>query len=520
MIPAMPTGTPGRGPRGRDAPSPGAPPRRGGPSLAARAALAVGLTILFYATALGVAVGLLLIAYHGTRGSSRPPVRLIVFCAVGAGAILWGTLPRWERFTAPGPRLREGDHPRLFRDLRAIAKSVGQPMPEEVYLVADVNAGVLQRGGLLGFGGRRVMILGLPLMTALRTSEFRGVLAHEFGHFHGGETKLGPWIYRTQGAIGRTVRTLGQAGSWLHFLFLWYGKAFLRITLAVSRRQELAADRLAADVAGAPAIAGGLRRVHGASPAFDAYFQSEVAPVLSSGFRPPLAEGFRTFLQAREVSDSVERIVEEEARRGKGDPYDSHPPLRERLAALGDPEPVPPSDRDPPAADLLEGLEGLEEALLAFAFPGREVPPLLPWREAGESVWLPAWRKRVREERSLLKGLTPAALPAALARPPGDPRRKRKPGAPATTGGEPPKLAVVAATALLVHLADGGWTLRCDPGREVSLVRGEEVVFPFREVLALHSGETTAGSWAERCRLLGVLDAPLDAVAGGGEGRG
>ena len=78
-------------------------------------------------------------------------------------------------------------------------------MPEDVYLAPDVNAGVAHVGGFVGIGARPIMILGLPLLAVLNVSELRGVIAHEFGHYVGGETKLAPFIYRTRDAIGRTI---------------------------------------------------------------------------------------------------------------------------------------------------------------------------------------------------------------------------------------------------------------------------------------------------------------------------
>jgi len=41
------------------------------------------------------------------------------------------------------------------------------------------------------------MVIGLPLMQIMTVSQMRAVLAHEFGHYYGGDTKLGPWVYRT-----------------------------------------------------------------------------------------------------------------------------------------------------------------------------------------------------------------------------------------------------------------------------------------------------------------------------------
>src|SRR5262245_41315408 len=99
---------------------------------------------------------------------------------------------------------------------------------------------------MMGFGSRRVMGLGLSLLQVLSVSQLRAVVAHEFGHFHGGDTKLGPWIYKTRAAIGRTIEGLAECSSLLQKPFLWYGKAFLRMTHAVSRRQEFTADALLA----------------------------------------------------------------------------------------------------------------------------------------------------------------------------------------------------------------------------------------------------------------------------------
>jgi heat shock protein HtpX len=85
------------------------------------------------------------------------------------------------------------------------------------------------------------------MLTLLNVSELSGVIAHEFGHYHGGDTKLGPWIYRTRVAIGRTIVSLAQGGSTIvRAPFEWYGTFFLKVTHSISRVQEFAADALAA----------------------------------------------------------------------------------------------------------------------------------------------------------------------------------------------------------------------------------------------------------------------------------
>ncbi|HMH76247.1 MAG TPA: hypothetical protein VK547_06445, partial [Candidatus Udaeobacter sp.] len=82
--------------------------------------------------------------------------------------------------------------------------------------------------------------------------------------------------------------------SILQFPFVWYGKLFLRVSHAVSRRQELAADRLAAHVVGARPLAEGLRKIHVAAPVFGYYWSNEVARCSTSASCrrwPPASSG-------------------------------------------------------------------------------------------------------------------------------------------------------------------------------------------------------------------------------------
>ncbi|MCC6407947.1 MAG: M48 family metallopeptidase, partial [Planctomycetes bacterium] len=216
------------------------PPRS---SLATRAALAVLLLVGFYVFALALAALLVWWPFSGLTA----PMQLAVPSILGAAIILWSLVPRIDRFEPPGKLLTASEHPRLFAELAAVASRTGQAMPSEVYLVNDVNAFVAQRGGVMGFGSRRVMGIGLPLLHGLTVAELRAVVAHEFGHFDGGDTRLGPWIHKTRSAIGRTMTNLERGDhAILRKPFELYAGFFLRVTKGISREQELAADRLAA----------------------------------------------------------------------------------------------------------------------------------------------------------------------------------------------------------------------------------------------------------------------------------
>ena len=61
--------------------------------------------------------------------------------------------------------------------------------------------------------------------------------------------------HKTRAAIGRAIQQL--EGSALQGLFNGYGRLFMKLTTAISRRQEYMADALAARVAGAAGMASG-----------------------------------------------------------------------------------------------------------------------------------------------------------------------------------------------------------------------------------------------------------------------
>ncbi|HXE57415.1 MAG TPA: M48 family metallopeptidase [Gemmatimonadales bacterium] len=485
------------------------------PSIAARALLAIVLMVGFYALALGLAAALLAVPLLEVELIGRVTGKLTLVAVMGAGGILWAIVPRRDRFEPPGPRLGPEEQPRLFAALREVARATGQAMPAEVYLVPDLNAWVAQRGGVMGIGSRRVMGIGLPILQTLSVSQFRAVLAHEFGHYHGGDTRLGPWVYLTRAAIERTLAQLEKQGSAvLARPFQWYGRTFLRITHAVSRRQEFTADALAARVAGARVNAAALRAVYGAAPAFDQYWSQELVPVLRRGVRPPIAAGFARYLASPQTASVMDASLRQALEQGESNLFDTHPSLAERLAAL---EALPPGtvpDPDPPAVTLVDDVAELERRLLAF-LGGAAAPPLEPvgWEEVGERVWIPFWREHAARHAKALGGLTPADLPDFAA--------DLSPlavlfGLAASTeeaGADEGRGAVwVVAIALAVALADRGWRVSALPGEEVLLEQGDLRFSPFILLRDLDTGALTRERWLACCERAGIARLDLGAA--------
>jgi heat shock protein HtpX len=480
-------------------PHPQPRPMNGASSLRTRALLAVALTVGFYVLALG-----LIAVFVAIMFVPNVPGRVVGFCVFGAILIAISIIPRPSRFAPPGPLLNPPGQPRLFSTLADVARAVGEPMPAEVYITPEMNAGVLQRGR------RRVMVLGLPLMQVMSVSQMRAVLAHEFGHYKGGDTKLGPWVYRTRETIERTLRTVSRQGALLQLPFLWYGRLFLRVSQGVSRQQEFAADQLAARTVGAKPMIDGLRNLAQGSIAFDAYWRQEVVPLIEAGFQPPLAEGFTRFLAEPAIMKDVAAAAEERLAKARTDPYDSHPPDAERIAALAALPPGPDHTDEPAAISLVDGVELIDPAILSGILkPGLHLQRI-SWSDAGNVAMLPGLRERVRRQAGLVGGYTVGWLPELLKYADRLGQSEAKAAGGSVAPDQARSLGIgLAGAALATALAQNGWSAESLPGRPVVMRRGDVTLEPFREVDRLARGEQDADSWQRRCWDLGIRDLSL-----------
>lgn len=515
-------------------------------SFRARALASIGLLVGFYILAIGMAVLLFAVPLVLADRGLRLPGQVYFALWAAAATIAWSILPRIDRFDPPFPRLTPAAQPRLFARLEDLARQTGQAMPAEVYALPDVNAWVAQRGGVMGIGGRRVMGLGLPLMQTFSQPELEATIAHELGHFHAGDTRLGPLVYKTRAAIGRTLA--GLEDSVFQAPFRFYAGHFMRITQAISRHQEYTADRLAATTVGAAPLISGLRKMPGLAPAYDTYWRTDFGPALEGGVHPPLLEGFNRFLGRGDVRAAIARRIAAELETGATDPFDSHPSIPDRIRAVAEPEqasgagatpgappvaPTPPVDTatgtpapdplaiDAPALALLDDVEAIERALVASmvapaAGRGEAVLEALAWDDVGRRRILPGWQALVQREAAVLAGVTPAALPALLADAAPFARRLTSVAQPVPVSAAPEIAAQVLAMALGAALGREGWHVDATPEvASVTLRKGDAAVEPFDVLHALRTGALDAAAWAARCAALGIADLDLGHVEEG-----
>ncbi|MEV4254589.1 M48 family metallopeptidase, partial [Spirillospora sp. NPDC049652] len=345
-----------------------------------RAALALALLAGFY-----VLVGLVLAAavaadaLYLAHPSHLAALKIVIVLTVAAFALLRALLVvgRKKGDDSYGRIVGPEQEPELWREVTALAAAVGTAPPDEIRLVPDVNAAVMEETSWLGLRAkRRRMFVGLPLLGVLTRSELASVLGHELGHYSGAHTRLGQPTYRGRVALIRTIGGLGNH-PFVQRLFVWYAKLYFRVSEAVSRRQELEADEFAVRIAGRRAASEALTKVHIAGAAWSAY-GSEYLPLIGPAEARPteLYGGLRRLLAGQR-----DRFLAE-ANAAETSAYDSHPALADRLAAIARQPESPVQVDDRPAATVLRDPAAAEQAVEADLWSERALAlPAVPWDE-------------------------------------------------------------------------------------------------------------------------------------------
>jgi heat shock protein HtpX len=477
------------------------------PSLRRRIALAIALTVAFYVLALGLLAALLALA--------TVHLALTIACGLAAIALLRGVFGRRKPYVPPGPALTREAQPELHALLDDVAARAGDAPVDDVYLAHEVNAGVLEVPKGLLRGRRRVLELGLPLMQVVDRDAFTAIVAHEHGHYVGGDTRYSLWIGRTRAAIGRTIHRMTDTDriiqSLMAYPFRWYGSLFLRITAAVSRRQEHAADALAVRTAGADAHGRALVTLARAALAFDPYVEHDLEPALQGGVHPPIADGLRRMMAVPDVRAGVDDAVRRRVAEEEPHPRDTHPTLAQRLAAIGveDPAAVAPAPEEtPPAIDLLRDLPALERGLLN----DDQAFEAVSWEQVGDAAIAARARAFAMKNADVLEGRRVGDA-GALAYTPREVYDRAFADDPPTDDEEHAAAAQwvvdLLVLATIAAAARAGWTIVSLPGQPYALTRGDARLTPGPALWAVLADDEPVERWTTVTEELGLADLPL-----------
>jgi Zn-dependent protease with chaperone function len=263
-------------------------------------------------------------------------IGVIALLGLTVGQFLWaartlGTLPPTADFLELG--LTRDHAPDLYEFVAAVARQRRLPGPQEIRVNAGTVAHVSEDAD-----GIRILVLGGLAIAAFTQEALAGVIAHELGHFAAGDTRLSRRGFKRLAIIGLLeYRFSEQPGSHLNPL-VWVVRLYhllYRLVWAIhSRHQEFAADRHEVAQVGKRAAAATL--IHIMVPERLPWMRLSAIAQSAMTTNQPLDQ---IFAEQRRRVQTIDRSDWEDALRKelveKTGPFDSHPCLKERLAAIG-----------------------------------------------------------------------------------------------------------------------------------------------------------------------------------------
>jgi len=273
--------------------------------------------------------------------------------AIGVGGIIFKlliplvyfvwTLLRslWVTFDPPaGRKLSRAEAGPLHDLLREQTRALGAPAVHSILLTTDYNAAAMQlpRLGLLGWP-RNYVLVGLPLLQTLTPEQAAAVIAHELGHLRGGHGRFAALVYRVNQSWAQLVGNLEQSGrrSIVRGFTEWYVPRFNAWSHPLRRTAEFEADAAAARITSPAALAQALCAIEVREPALDRFYWKPLNKSLAEVPAPPADPISRLLAVARtaHLPTDEQGTLLRRAAEADPDPFDTHPTLGERLAALG-----------------------------------------------------------------------------------------------------------------------------------------------------------------------------------------
>ncbi|HEY4368266.1 MAG TPA: M48 family metalloprotease [Steroidobacteraceae bacterium] len=241
----------------------------------------------------------------------------------------------------------------------------------------------IARRGVFGKYDNHLQI-GVPLLAALSSAEFKTVLAHEIGHLGSERDRFTAWIYRQrttwrllQGKFAAPATVMDRI---LGGFYRWYIPYFFAYSLVLARNHEYDADRAAAQATNVRVLAQALTKVELAARFLAEVFWKRLFDQVEKSPEPrylPYAVLPRAFDAAHK--EWLRKDWLHDSLRSFASDMDTHPGLGERLAALNVQPELPSHSAD-------------ASALMLF---GTDPAPILKWcDQEWQQENVAAWRKK------------------------------------------------------------------------------------------------------------------------------
>lgn len=196
-------------------------------------------------------------------------------------------------------RLNQSDQPELFNFILQLTKDTQTQFPKKIIISPEVNASVFYNDSFWSmlFPVKKNLQIGLGLVNSLTLSEFKAVMAHEFGHFSQRSMKLGSFVYNVNKAIynmlyenkdyAAFLQRFGNLHSVINLFVsvtVWLVQGIQKVLqsmyglinkkyFSLSRQMEFHADAVAASVSGSENLVSALRKLEVSNVCYNTVIQ-------------------------------------------------------------------------------------------------------------------------------------------------------------------------------------------------------------------------------------------------------
>jgi Zn-dependent protease with chaperone function len=223
--------------------------------------------------------------------------------------------------------------PGLWGWVNAISERISGPMPDHVVVGVDQGFFVTEVPVTLQPSGQRLtgrtLYMPLTYCSVLSQPEAATIIGHELGHFANADTargsRLGPFWEQMRQRFAELAEHHAQDPSRLNLPVLWLHGLFIDVFDTAyyhwSRRQELAADRIGAQVSDERVFAQALLRVTALGDL--------IAAQLAGPHQGNLVRALTDYLERHPL-----QLGEDQLDHTLTHPFDSHPPTAARICSL------------------------------------------------------------------------------------------------------------------------------------------------------------------------------------------
>ncbi len=393
-------------------------------------------SLLFLST-IGLIIGSFYAAYYMLDILVNFLTIILSIGSIGVGLLIFVFLIKFVFHLKKTPtghliKIERKDQPKLFDLLDELAAEINVSFPKNVYLTPDVNASVFYTSSFwsMFLPNSKNLTIGLGLVNSSTETEFKAVLAHEFGHFSDKNMRIISYVFNINKIIYNMLYVNDAyeevTSGWKDWdsllssfvvlssevvkgiqwvvdkIYLSMNKAYL----GLRREQEFYADEIAVNITGYRPFKNALLKTVIAGEAFSTtisfYRSKALHDIIPKNIYLDHAFMIKFLERKNEIpiEDGVPKIVFSDiikynkSKLHIEDQWSSHPTIAERIESLEKTKLETKEYNTNTSWNFFENVKGIQEEMTRFFFTD------IRYKESAEFNTLENFKEVVKEEFS------------------------------------------------------------------------------------------------------------------------